>query len=152
LWAGVVVCRAAAVTRRSVPYHQSLLLDVQLGASTTALYKLRNGQNIFSLVFNSTAVFRGGAKYVTFKAVGTLPSGSYVDARVGQIVNFASGAVQFNFVVSNSGTGNSPVTIPGRVLQTTAVAPDGTYGFMCVAWCMWHEGLAHGSEASHRGR
>ena len=96
---------------------------VQLGFSTTPKYLLRNGQAVFSVVFNSINVFNAGVKYVTFKAVATLPSGSYFDARVAQVVNYATGALTFSTLLSNSGVGSVAAT----------AAPDGNFGFMYVA-------------------
>jgi hypothetical protein len=104
-------------------------VELPLGSSSTPLYRLRSGAAIFSVLFDSTAVARVGVKYCTFKAVATLPSGSFVDARAAQVVNHASGSVTFSFVVSNSG-GGAAVTVPGRLLQSRPVTPDGDYGFM----------------------
>jgi hypothetical protein len=95
----------------------------QLGFSTTPRYRLRNGQAVFSIVFNSITIFNAGAKYVTVKAVATLPSGSYFDARVVQIMNYPTGALVFNTLLSNSGVGS---------VAATAV-PDANFGFLYVA-------------------
>ncbi len=97
-----------------------VLSALQLGFSTTPKYLLRNGQAVHSIVFNSTAIFNAGAKYVTFKALSTLPSGSYFDAMVAQVVNYATGALTFTTLLSNSGTGS----------VAAAVAPDANFGFM----------------------
>ena len=57
---------------------------------------------------------------MTFKALSTLPSGSYFDAMVAQVVNYATGALTFTTLLSNSGTGS----------VAAAVAPDANFGFM----------------------
>jgi hypothetical protein len=106
-----------------VPSCCSDSLPWQLGFSTTPKYLQRSGQAVHSIVFNSTAIFNAGAKYVTFKALSTLPSGSYFDARVAQVVNYATGALRTSALLSNSTAGSAVVT----------PAPDGNYGFLCVS-------------------
>lgn len=95
-------------------------LSLQLGNSSAARYLLRNGQAVFSIVFNSTAVHAAGAKYVTFKAVASVSTYSNFDARVAQVVNYASGALKTTTLLSNGTVGSAVVT----------PAPDANYGFL----------------------
>ena len=105
---------------------------LQLGTASAPLYFQRSRRLVFSINFNSTSLFAAGTKYVTFKAVASLPAGVYVDARVVPVVNPAT-AGRFAFVLTNSAAGNVP-------FNTSVSNATAAYSFMyggvwgCRVW------------------
>ncbi len=108
-----------------------LLPSAQLGTSSSPLYYLKSGQGVFSLLFNSSALYRSGVTFMTVSIVATtsaVPPVTYTESRVVQVANPASGGLQFSFVLSNVAPGNVPVTSLGRLLA--ADPATGMYSFM----------------------
>jgi hypothetical protein len=61
---------------------------------------MSNDKAAYSAQFDSTAFILSGQLYVVLKVVATLPSGTFVDTKLVQIINVPS-PIQVKFLLSN---------------------------------------------------
>ncbi len=89
---------------------------------------------MFSVVFNSTALYTGPSTYCTLSIIAASASTTFTESRVVSINNFGSSGLRFNFVLTNQMAGNVAVTSEGRLLQAGGVTTvtNGTFSFLYV--------------------